>query len=76
MVFSVLSSYVNFVSLEHGKEVHEDIIISGFQFDIFGLNALIDMHVKFLIIDYGCKVFDKISKRDVVSWNSMILWSR
>jgi hypothetical protein len=32
---SILPACANLAALEHGKEVHEDIIRSGFQSDVF-----------------------------------------
>eukprot|EP01018_Ginkgo_biloba_P019015 Gb_21714 [translate_table: standard] len=69
---SVLPACANLAALEHGKEVHENIIKSGFDSDIFVGNALVDMYAKCGSIENAWKMFDKMLKRDAVSWNTMI----
>eukprot|EP00253_Pinus_taeda_P001030 PITA_01030 len=70
---SVLPAFANIAILKHGKEVHEDIIRSGFQSDMFVENALVDMYAKCGSIEDAHKMFSKMSKRDVVSWTSIIV---
>eukprot|EP01018_Ginkgo_biloba_P024066 Gb_36172 [translate_table: standard] len=69
---SVLPACANLTALEHGKTVHEKVIRSGFQSDMFVESALVDMYVKCGDIENARQVFDKMSQRDVVSWNAMI----
>eukprot|EP01018_Ginkgo_biloba_P031744 Gb_11663 [translate_table: standard] len=69
---SVLPACSNLAALEQGKEVHEEIIRSGFQSDIFVRNALIDLYIKCGLIWNARNVFDEASERNVVSWNTMI----
>eukprot|EP01018_Ginkgo_biloba_P021393 Gb_16101 [translate_table: standard] len=54
------------------KDVHEQIIRSGFQSDVFLGSALVDMYAKCGSIENARHVFDKMPQRDVVSWNAMI----
>eukprot|EP01018_Ginkgo_biloba_P041292 Gb_07260 [translate_table: standard] len=69
---SVLPVCANLAALEQGKEIHEDIIRSGFQLDVFVESALVDMYAKCGSIENARDVFDKIHERNVVSWNVMI----
>eukprot|EP01018_Ginkgo_biloba_P019614 Gb_41544 [translate_table: standard] len=69
---SVLPACAHLASLEHGRELHEDIIRSGFQSDIFVSSSLVDMYAKCRRIENARQVFDKMSERNVVSWNVMI----
>eukprot|EP01018_Ginkgo_biloba_P002677 Gb_01638 [translate_table: standard] len=69
---SVLPACANLAALEHGKEIHEDIIRSGFQYNVFVGSALVDMYVKCGSIKNARQVFDKMPKGDVVSWTAMI----
>eukprot|EP01018_Ginkgo_biloba_P019473 Gb_00852 [translate_table: standard] len=69
---SVLPACGNLSSLKHGKEVHQEIIRRGFQFDVFVGSALVDMYIKCRVIDDALKVFDKMPERNVVSWTAMI----
>eukprot|EP01018_Ginkgo_biloba_P036926 Gb_11578 [translate_table: standard] len=70
---SVLPACANLAALEHGHEVNEAIIRSGFQSDIFVENALIDMYAKCGSIKDARKVFDKMCRKDAISWNAMIV---
>eukprot|EP01018_Ginkgo_biloba_P023999 Gb_36140 [translate_table: standard] len=70
---NVLPTCANLAALEHGKEVHEDIIRCGFQSDVFVGNALLDMYAKCGSIEDACKVFEKMRMRNVVSWTAMIV---
>eukprot|EP01018_Ginkgo_biloba_P032085 Gb_05883 [translate_table: standard] len=69
---SVLPACSSLSALEKGREVHEEIIRSGFQFDVTVGNALVDMYAKCGSIENACKVFDDMPERDAVSWNAMI----
>eukprot|EP01018_Ginkgo_biloba_P002768 Gb_08745 [translate_table: standard] len=69
---SVLPACANLVALEQGKEIHEDIIRSGFQSDVFVESALVDMYAKCGNIVKAHNLFDKMDRRNVVSWNTMI----
>eukprot|EP01018_Ginkgo_biloba_P018660 Gb_14850 [translate_table: standard] len=69
---SVLPACANLPALEHGKEVHEEIIRGGFRSNVFVENALVDMYMKCGSIEDARNVFDKMLQRDVISWNTMI----
>lgn len=56
----------------YGKLLHSEIIRTGFGSDIYVEAALIDMYAGCDFIQDGRKVFDKMSKRDLVCWTSMI----
>lgn len=55
-----------------GKLVHGEIIRTGFDSDMYVEAALVDMYAKCGLIDDGRRVFDKMSKRDMVCWTVMI----
>eukprot|EP01018_Ginkgo_biloba_P039548 Gb_03572 [translate_table: standard] len=59
-------------ALNHGKEIHNYIIRSGFEPDVCMDNALIDMYAKCGSLKSACLVFGKMSKRDLLSWSAMI----
>lgn len=59
-------------SIQIGMAVHRDIVRSGFWDDGFVLNALVDMYAKCGDIVKARRVFDKITSRDLISWNSML----
>ncbi|KAL3649771.1 hypothetical protein CASFOL_006174 [Castilleja foliolosa] len=57
---------------EQGKWVHADMIKSGTKLVAFVGNILLDMYGKAGNIDNAKRVFDRLVKKDVVSWNSML----
>eukprot|EP01018_Ginkgo_biloba_P009883 Gb_00930 [translate_table: standard] len=69
----VLPACANLAVLEHGKEIHEDIIRNGFQSDVFVASALVDMYSKCGSIEDARIVFDLMPRRDMVSWTAMIV---
>eukprot|EP01018_Ginkgo_biloba_P013187 Gb_32448 [translate_table: standard] len=69
---SVLPACANLASLEQGIEIHQEIILSGVQSDIYVENALVDMYAKCGNAEKARHVFDKMRQRDVVSWTAMI----
>ncbi|XP_057861380.2 pentatricopeptide repeat-containing protein At2g13600-like [Cryptomeria japonica] len=69
---SVLPACAELVCLEQGINIHEHIISSGLQFDVFVANALVDMYAKCGVMGKAHNVFDRMPQRDVVSWNALI----
>jgi pentatricopeptide repeat protein len=69
---SVLSACAQLEAPQQGKWIHGYIIRCGFQSDLSVENSLLDMYAKCGRIDIARKLFDKMSKRDVISWNAMI----
>jgi pentatricopeptide repeat protein len=70
---AVLPACAKLAALQAGMCVHEEIIRSGFHSDVFVGSALVDMYAKCGSIEDARKVFDKMSKRDVVLWTAMIV---
>eukprot|EP01018_Ginkgo_biloba_P030281 Gb_21430 [translate_table: standard] len=71
-IATVLPSCAHLAALQQGEEIHSYIIKSGFDSDVFVGSALIDMYAKCKCIESARHVFDKLSLRNVVSWNAMI----
>eukprot|EP01018_Ginkgo_biloba_P002433 Gb_04612 [translate_table: standard] len=69
---SVLPACANLAALEQGMEIHEEIIKSGFQSDVFVDSALVDMYAKCGRIEKARELFDKMYQRNDVSWTAMI----
>ena len=44
----------------------------GFESDVFVGNGLVDMYAKCGFIEDACQVFDRMCRRNFVSWNAMI----
>eukprot|EP01018_Ginkgo_biloba_P037445 Gb_29869 [translate_table: standard] len=71
-VLSVLLACAKLGALPEGKSIHNYIIGGGFQSDTSVQNSLISMYARCGIIEVACNLFEKMSNKNVVSWNSMI----
>ncbi|XP_057828680.2 pentatricopeptide repeat-containing protein At4g18520, chloroplastic [Cryptomeria japonica] len=69
---SVLTACANLEDLQKGKQVHVYIIKSLPDINVWVGNALITMYSKSGETEYAFKVFERMSKRNVVSWTAMI----
>lgn len=58
--------------LARGREIHVHVVRFGFESDVDVLNALITMYVKCGDLGNARLVFDKMRRRDRISWNAMI----
>ncbi|KAI3686748.1 hypothetical protein L1987_80433 [Smallanthus sonchifolius] len=58
--------------LKYGEMVHCEVLRGGFGSDVYVEAALVDMYAGCGVIDDARKVFDKMSKRDLVCWTAMI----
>eukprot|EP01018_Ginkgo_biloba_P030301 Gb_17294 [translate_table: standard] len=68
----VLKACAALLALQEGKEIHYHIVRSRLESDVFVAAGLIDMYAKCGCIEDARQVFDKMSRRDLVSWNTMI----
>ncbi|KAK2969658.1 hypothetical protein RJ640_025835 [Escallonia rubra] len=59
-------------AVEEGEQVHAHVLKYGLQSDGFSQNNLIHMYVNFQCLEEARRIFDKNSKRDVVSWTTLI----
>jgi len=69
----LLNACASVVTLEEGRHVHVQIIESGCESDVFVASSLVDMYAKCGSMEDAEKVFNRISTRNVVAWNAMIL---
>ncbi|OWM81810.1 pentatricopeptide repeat-containing protein At1g15510, chloroplastic [Punica granatum] len=58
--------------LVRGREIHVHLIRFGFESDVDVLNALITMYMKCGDFSSARLVFDRMPRRDRISWNAMI----
>ena len=58
--------------LVRGREVHVHVLRFGFESDVDVVNALITMYVKCGDVQSARLVFDRMPRRDRISWNAMI----
>ncbi|XP_059434273.1 pentatricopeptide repeat-containing protein At2g17210 [Corylus avellana] len=69
---SVLKACTSLGHLNLGRVVHGLVISRGFGFDIYVGNSLIDMYSKCYDADSAFEVFNEMSRRNNVSWNSIL----
>ncbi|KAJ7517800.1 hypothetical protein O6H91_21G040600 [Diphasiastrum complanatum] len=68
----LLKACASLAALEQGKQLHSDIIETGFQSDVIVGNTLVDMYAKCGRTEDARELFNNMSERDAVSWNAMI----
>ncbi|KAI3817708.1 hypothetical protein L1987_11506 [Smallanthus sonchifolius] len=69
---SIFSACASTGSLEQGKWIHAHMLKSGLKLIAFIGNTLLDMYAKSGSFDDAIRVFDRLVKPDVVSWNSVL----
>eukprot|EP01018_Ginkgo_biloba_P008730 Gb_35202 [translate_table: standard] len=69
---TVLRACASVAALEQGKQIHNLIIRTGCELDVFVGSALVDMYAKCGSIDDAREVFNNMPERNVVSWTVMI----
>eukprot|EP01018_Ginkgo_biloba_P031528 Gb_16955 [translate_table: standard] len=69
---SLLRACIQMKSMKEGKYVHNHMIRTGFDKDMFLGNNLVIMYAKCRSLDDARDVFDKMLTRNVVSWTVMI----
>eukprot|EP01018_Ginkgo_biloba_P024207 Gb_01226 [translate_table: standard] len=67
-----LKACAGLAALQQGKDIHDCVIRSGFDSDLFVGNALVAMYARCGSLEHARQVFDKMRQRDVVSWNTII----
>ncbi|KAH7284705.1 hypothetical protein KP509_34G067000 [Ceratopteris richardii] len=58
--------------LEHGLQIHKDIVCVGNEYSDILCNALANMYVKCGQLEVARFVFDNIPNRNLISWSTMI----
>ncbi|KAK6153422.1 hypothetical protein DH2020_013061 [Rehmannia glutinosa] len=59
-------------AIKHGKRVHQHVFSNGYEPKTFLVNTLLNMYVKFNLLDDAQALFDQMPERNVVSWTTMI----
>ncbi|KAH0454586.1 hypothetical protein IEQ34_016510 [Dendrobium chrysotoxum] len=55
-----------------GKRIHCEVIVNGYEADVYVSNSLLAMYSKFGDMETAQKVFDRMLVRDITSWNTII----
>eukprot|EP00253_Pinus_taeda_P002848 PITA_02848 len=69
---SILSVSSSLPAFEEGKQLHDHIIQTGFDSNMFVGSALVDMYAKYGSLQYARQVLDKMPEQYVISCNAMI----
>eukprot|EP00250_Pteridium_aquilinum_P008334 c17860_g2_i1 orf=1063-3228(+) len=69
---SILKGCATVAALEQGLQVHCYIYGTGLESDIFVGNTLVDMYSKCGSLDDAKIMFDRLQKKDVITWNALI----
>ncbi|KAH0634141.1 hypothetical protein KY290_037572 [Solanum tuberosum] len=71
-LLSSISASTEMADVFLGKQCHTYVLRNGLEnWDSIG-NAIIDMYMKCGSQEWACRVFDQMSNKTVVSWNSLI----
>ncbi|RDX80066.1 Pentatricopeptide repeat-containing protein, partial [Mucuna pruriens] len=68
----VLKACTGALDFHEGVAIHQDIASRELEWDVFIGTGLVDMYCKMGRLDSARKVFDKIPRKDVASWNALI----
>ncbi|CAL0304249.1 unnamed protein product [Lupinus luteus] len=71
-ITTAISSCSRLLDFDRGREIHMELINSGFMMDSFISSALVDMYGKCGHLEMAIQVFEQMRKKTVVAWNSMI----
>ncbi|XP_042943900.1 pentatricopeptide repeat-containing protein At4g04370 [Carya illinoinensis] len=71
-IASALAACAQLDSFDLGTSVHGFILRQGMTLDIPAQNSLITMYAKCGHLDQSCAVFDRMARRDLVSWNAIV----
>jgi len=71
-VVRVLKACASVVAIEEGRCVHQQIIQSGLESDVFVGSTLVDMYAKCGSMEDAWRVFNKMPSRHVITWIAMI----
>lgn len=58
--------------LEHAKQAHAGLIQRGVPLDVVGNTALVDLYCKWGRMEDAGNVFERMPKRNLISWNALI----
>lgn len=71
-IASILPAFANVADVKRGKEVHAYAVVGGIEKDLTVCSTLVDMYAKCGLMLEAHRLFDKMTERSTVTWNSMI----
>lgn len=69
---TVLTACGNLGRLRQGEEVHAKVIAYGLSGDVVVESSLVDMYGKCGAVEKSQRIFDRMSKRNSVSWSALL----
>ncbi|CAO2189865.1 unnamed protein product [Urochloa humidicola] len=69
---TMLGVFARLGLLEHAKQVHAGLIQRGLPLDVVGNTALVDLYCKWGKMEDARNVFERMPKRNLISWNALI----
>ena len=69
---TVLTACGNLGRLKQGKEVHAKVVTSGLRGNVVVESSLLDMYGKCGSVDESRRVFDRMPRRNSVSWSALL----
>ncbi|XP_055961215.1 pentatricopeptide repeat-containing protein At1g56690, mitochondrial [Mercurialis annua] len=71
-MISILIVCGSLASLDHGRQVHAQLVRFQFDFDVYVCSVLITMYIKCGDLLRAKRLFDRFAMKDTVMWNSII----
>ncbi|XP_039130403.1 pentatricopeptide repeat-containing protein At3g26782, mitochondrial-like [Dioscorea cayenensis subsp. rotundata] len=68
----VLMACGHLLLVEVGERIHGEVVVSGFESDVYVANSLVSMYSKFGQMGIARNLFDRMPQRDLTSWKTML----
>ncbi|KAG4393409.1 hypothetical protein AAZX31_03G065100 [Glycine max] len=69
---SLIKACANQAKLEHGSQLHGQVVKFNFKRDPFVSSTLVDMYGKCGLFDHSIQLFDEIENPDEIAWNTLV----
>ncbi|XP_028760883.1 putative pentatricopeptide repeat-containing protein At1g68930 [Neltuma alba] len=69
---SLVNACANQAALEHGIQLHGQVVKSNFDRDPYVASTLVDMYGKCGLFDHSTQVFEEIENPNNIAWNSLL----
>ncbi|CAL0302520.1 unnamed protein product [Lupinus luteus] len=60
------------LDLRRGREIHGQLIVNGYESDLFAMTAVVNLYAKCRQIDDAYSMFVRMPRKDLVSWNTLV----